>query len=260
MEDTKMWARPADWLPLDSRNALCFQDIGIALPVGAIGETRTTCPQCSHTRKKPRDPCLAVNVDEGTWYCHHCGWKGGLKARRMRVDSSPYAGLVRRARTRQRQASNTRAYALDVWGRATRDDQHVASHPYASRKGLGHAYGAGRTRVSGRLVGRDTDCIVVPVRDLATEQVVAMQAISPEGEKQSFGAIRGFGLPLGNTLDPTLTRYVVEGWASGAALLKHFRGNACVFVAFGSSNMEHVAHRVAEIYGGTVVIGGEHDE
>ena len=23
--------------------------------------------------------CLSVNIDEGVWHCHHCGWKGTLK-------------------------------------------------------------------------------------------------------------------------------------------------------------------------------------
>lgn len=37
-----------------------------------IGQKRTTCPVCSHTRKKKKDPCLAVNFDLGSAYCHNC--------------------------------------------------------------------------------------------------------------------------------------------------------------------------------------------
>jgi twinkle protein len=57
-----------------------FADFGIQLPYGASGEIDTICPQCSHTRKKTRDRCLSVNVEKGTWQCHHahCGWTGGL--------------------------------------------------------------------------------------------------------------------------------------------------------------------------------------
>ena len=51
------------------------------VPNGATGEVRTTCPQCSPSRRKSRDACLAVNADAGTWYCHHCGWRGGLHRR-----------------------------------------------------------------------------------------------------------------------------------------------------------------------------------
>ena len=43
------------------------------------GEVKTTCPQCSHTRKKRNYPCLNVNLDEGVWNCWHCGWAGSLK-------------------------------------------------------------------------------------------------------------------------------------------------------------------------------------
>ncbi|MBQ9406731.1 MAG: toprim domain-containing protein [Desulfovibrio sp.] len=55
-----------------------FADFGIELVSGARGETRTRCPQCSPGRHKSYEKCLAVNVDAGVWYCHHCGWAGGL--------------------------------------------------------------------------------------------------------------------------------------------------------------------------------------
>ena len=58
-----------------------WADVGIKLPYGTTGEWRTTCPQCSPTRRKSRETCLAVNVDKGTWVCWHCGWKGGLHGR-----------------------------------------------------------------------------------------------------------------------------------------------------------------------------------
>lgn len=55
-----------------------FHDFNIQIPAGATGETATTCPECSRDRSKPNDRCLSVNVSDGVWYCHHCGWKGGL--------------------------------------------------------------------------------------------------------------------------------------------------------------------------------------
>jgi len=40
----------------------------------------TLCPKCSHTRKKKNDPCLSVNVIEGTYNCWNdsCDFKGGV--------------------------------------------------------------------------------------------------------------------------------------------------------------------------------------
>jgi twinkle protein len=55
-----------------------FADYDITLKPGASGETKTTCPQCSPSRKKKNYPCLNVSVDKGCWNCWHCGWTGGL--------------------------------------------------------------------------------------------------------------------------------------------------------------------------------------
>jgi twinkle protein len=65
---------------------------GIDLPHGASGEVRTTCPECSPDRAKKRERCLAVNVDKGTWVCHHCGWTGGLA-----TDNDGYGSIPRPA-------------------------------------------------------------------------------------------------------------------------------------------------------------------
>lgn len=58
-----------------------WADFDIVIPYGATGEVRTTCPQCSPSRRKSRDVCLAINADQGTWLCHHCGWRGSLHGR-----------------------------------------------------------------------------------------------------------------------------------------------------------------------------------
>ncbi len=56
-----------------------FADYGIDIRGGTRGEVRTTCPECSPTRRKKNEKCLAVNVDKETWHCQHCGYSGGLK-------------------------------------------------------------------------------------------------------------------------------------------------------------------------------------
>jgi len=37
------------------------------------GSKLTTCPSCSHNRKKKTDKCLSVNFNLGKAFCHHCG-------------------------------------------------------------------------------------------------------------------------------------------------------------------------------------------
>ena len=36
---------------------------GIRLRSYAEGDHRTTCPECSHSRRKKSEPCLAVKID-----------------------------------------------------------------------------------------------------------------------------------------------------------------------------------------------------
>jgi len=57
---------------------MTFEENGIYLK-GTSGQEKTVCPECSNGRRKSKDKCLSVNIDEGVWHCHHCGWKGSLK-------------------------------------------------------------------------------------------------------------------------------------------------------------------------------------
>lgn len=58
-----------------------FKQIGIDL--SDIRRNRSTCPNCSHTRKKSKDRCLWVDLKHGNYFCHHCGFMG-------RVDSDEW--------------------------------------------------------------------------------------------------------------------------------------------------------------------------
>ena len=57
-----------------------FEDFGISLGGRSGEEIKVPCPKCSHTRKKSSYPCLNVNTQKGVFYCHHCGWSGGLES------------------------------------------------------------------------------------------------------------------------------------------------------------------------------------
>ena len=40
------------------------------------GKIQTTCPACSHTRKKKNAKCLSVDLNTGHYHCSHCGIDG----------------------------------------------------------------------------------------------------------------------------------------------------------------------------------------
>lgn len=50
--------------------------IGIRTHGRMRGEIKTTCPRCSADRKKSKEKCLSVNLYDGVYKCHHCGWAG----------------------------------------------------------------------------------------------------------------------------------------------------------------------------------------
>ena len=56
-----------------------WSDFNLDIPLTAKGEYLTVCPECSSNRKKKLLKCLSVNVEEGVWHCHHCGYSGTLK-------------------------------------------------------------------------------------------------------------------------------------------------------------------------------------
>lgn len=58
-----------------------FEDAGIHLPSSARGNVKMTCPECGHSgqRSRPNDKSLSVNVEEGVWLCHYCGFKGNVR-------------------------------------------------------------------------------------------------------------------------------------------------------------------------------------
>jgi twinkle protein len=53
---------------------------GIRPPSFHDGSRKMLCPQCSHTRKNRKDPCMTITIDAdgAVWNCHHCGWNGGV--------------------------------------------------------------------------------------------------------------------------------------------------------------------------------------
>lgn len=73
-----------------------LRERGIALRNFAVGDHKTTCPQCSHTRKNKTDQCLSVTIehdDGAVWKCHHCDWSGGIAGRSHRSGQESYSAF-----------------------------------------------------------------------------------------------------------------------------------------------------------------------
>jgi phage/plasmid primase-like uncharacterized protein len=233
------------------------------------------CPHCGgHDRYRFTD-----RSGNGDYFCNQCGPGNGFRMvmlmnsctfpeARDRVGEYLRMGTATAPEPRQRpqephkEVLRTFAYAESIWGSVRRYDDYVASHPYCQRKGIKHAAGAGRARVSGKLIGQDADCIVVPLRDLFTGELVGVECINAEGKKQTFGS-KGV-LILGNDLDKTLPILICEGWATTAVTVfgeKFFNGNACGIVAGGKSRLQAVADMARTKYAGRFVTTmGEIDE
>lgn len=143
--------------------------------------------------------------------------------------------------------STTQGYAINTWARVVRSDEAIRTHPYAQKKGIDWHAGAGRTKASGQIIGQNADCIVVPIREIGSGNVAAVQCINADGAKQTFGPLKGNAFICGNDLDPAGEWFVVEGWADAVSVFRTY-SNACVFAAMGLNSLDAVTERVVAQY------------
>ena len=70
-----------------------LQELGINLKGKLSGQIKSVCPKCSESRKNKKDLCLSVNIEEGTFNCHHCDFKGRVKLKPKKVYTKPLPRL-----------------------------------------------------------------------------------------------------------------------------------------------------------------------
>jgi hypothetical protein len=105
----------------------------------APGRYYTTCPECSHARKRRHQklPCLGVTItSEGVKFgCNHCGWTGGgyyESSRRF----APTAAIVRPVCAAVKDdAAERSAFALRIWNEAN-DPRGTLVSQYLAPRGL----------------------------------------------------------------------------------------------------------------------------
>jgi len=179
-----------------------------------------------------------INVGTLFYLAKSNGWREG---------SQPLKRIIKPRSAPTPIKRNTGAYGLELWLKS--DWKSAPDHPYPQSKGITWPAGAGRVTASGRVIGKDADCLIVPIRDISTFKVKAVQCINPLGKKQTFGPASGNGFVCGNTLDLSLPWFVVEGWADAISMVfHHLDGNAVAFAALGKGNMDMLAKKIADIH------------
>ena len=148
-------------------------------------------------------------------------------------------------KTQQSAKRSTFDYAKRLWDESNSDSWNVLNHPYAQKKEfdeLGGTAWCARGTASGKIIGRNADCLIVPMRDWQGE-LTGVECINREGKKQTFGQ-KGL-LIIGDTGPPRATFdyendvHICEGFATGLAINRMFPGPTVV--AFGKSRLEQVA-------------------
>ena len=68
---------------------MTWQELGIQTFGRTSGILKTHCPKCHPTRTNKSDKSLSVNIDEGVYNCHYCGFKGSVNSKPYKVYSRP---------------------------------------------------------------------------------------------------------------------------------------------------------------------------
>ena len=65
-----------------------FLNLGIEIKQ-TRGQTKTKCPKCHNTRKNKTDRPLSVDIDNGLYNCHNCGFSGNVKFKEKKAFVRP---------------------------------------------------------------------------------------------------------------------------------------------------------------------------
>lgn len=141
----------------------------------------------------------------------------------------------------KQQKGTTEEYAKTIWAGASDDPLVTLQHPYAQRKNLKlhHVKAVKRAKVNGRVVGKESDCLIVPMYDGDPWAMSGVECINAEGVKQTFG--RKGAYRIGNPVD-TVTTHISEGWATTCAIWEMFPDDGHGFLGvFGKANLNRWA-------------------
>jgi hypothetical protein len=142
--------------------------------------------------------------------------------------------------------------AREIWDMGGVDV--VSSHPYAMRKGITHDFGARRGQATGSVVGRNADCLILPLRSW-DHHVVGVEVINWEGAKQTFGnkGVLVLGYP-----EESETIHICEGWATAWACAQlRPKSFGCIVSFGGGRRIRQVAGEASNRFRGRIVVHEE---
>lgn len=96
-----------------------FSDLGIELKSKQM-QQKVPCPNCVRLGKENyKDTCLSVNLKDGVYNCHKCGWSGKLKTKKDYISvgktyKSPQKGNMKKLTAKGRKFLNDRGITDDV--------------------------------------------------------------------------------------------------------------------------------------------------
>jgi hypothetical protein len=191
----------------------------------APGRYDTTCPRCSHTRKKHNSRCLGVTIyDDGGvgWKCFHCQWSDGasLKSSRRPIRSNNARSPVRLPAEQTNDEAKRIRRALAIWNEA-RDPRGTLAERYLMvERGLHLS-----DEVAGDVIrfhpalpfkGTRVPAMVALFRDISTDEPCGIHRVFlyDDGRKIDrwmLGRARGAAIKLSPDEDVTLGLHVGEG-------------------------------------------------
>ena len=216
--------------------------------VRSLGQNKwqARCPAHHDT-----DPSLSITdtVDQVLLYCHAgCASSDvlialGLSWTDLHHDSPSsrkgWRSSSPKKKRRRTRTSPTFKKARSIWASADPTEPFVVAHPYAQKKGIPTRFGAARTSVRGIVVGRDADCLVIPMHDHVTRQFCGVECINVAGQKQTFGNKGCF--QVGDFSNPRPIIHVCEGWATLWAASQLFPDDFLGVACFSASRLQSIS-------------------
>ncbi len=184
----------------------------------------------SPIRPEERTASFEVDIEKGAFYDHGTGEGGKL--------SELFALTGQEDPFRREGAEHSApSPALRLWEAS----QSAKSHAYASRKGIS---------IDGLRVSSAGE-LLIPCY-AASGELVAVERISPNGDKKSLGSKKGAFHIIGGKLDDDLPLLVAEGFATAASLRTITGWN--VACAFGEANIKSAVEALRKRFRGDIAI------